>query len=97
MKMFYIVYHCQPNKKYAGELIGGAYIGCWIATTTLSKVDKIARKLIKEQNWSILETDEEGEILPGSMNKKNPRFEYYEQALIDKEVLVFYTYPKTKE
>ena len=97
MRMFYIVYHGKPNELYQGKPIGGAYIGCWIMNRTMIKAEHIARKIVTSQGWDIIEVDEKSEITPESVDKQSERFEYYQQALIDKEVVVYYTYPKIKK
>ncbi len=95
MKMFYLIYHGRPN--YRDKSVGGAMIGCWIETVSMYKADKIARNLIKEQSWDIIKKDRFKTVKPNSLDKESEHFKYYEQALIDKEVLVFYSYPETKK
>lgn len=97
MKMFYLIYEGRPNKNYHDKSIAGGQIGCWIETTNITKADKIARDLIKEHNWDIIKKDRFKTIKPDSVDKDSEHYQYYDQALIDKEVLVFYTYPKTKQ
>lgn len=95
--MFYLIYEGRPDKDYHDKTIAGGHIGCWIETTDIKNADKIARDLIKKQNWDILKKDKFKTIKPNSIAKDSEHYQYYEQALTDKEVLVFYTYPKTKD
>jgi hypothetical protein len=97
MKMFYLIYHGRPNKNYPDKSVAGGQIGCWIETTTIQNADKIARHLIEEQHWGNIKKDQFKTVKPNSIDKDSEHFQYYDQALIDKEVLVFYTYPKTKK
>ncbi|MDN4165477.1 hypothetical protein QWY31_08195 [Cytophagales bacterium LB-30] len=61
-------------------------------TDTLKNADKIARQEIEEMDWFILEREEVQTIDNESI--EDDKKEYYEQALIDKTVFVFYTYPE---
>ncbi|NOS90501.1 MAG: hypothetical protein HOP30_01135 [Cyclobacteriaceae bacterium] len=97
MKMFYLIYHGRPNKDHPDKSIAGGMIGCWIERASIYKADKVARELIKEQNWDIIKKDRFKTVKPNSVDKDSEHYQYYDQALIDKEVLVFYTYPKTKK
>jgi hypothetical protein len=91
--MYFLVYHVKPlpgsNNR---QDIGAAYVSCWIEATTEQKAKKIAITQIKAVKWEVLEIDECYEI-----NKKNldrpGQIESYNQALIDKWVLRFHTYP----
>ncbi len=94
--MHYIIYHVKPTPElliYEAN-IGGAYVGCWIEAPSYKSACVTAEREIQLANWQIIEQDEAYEVtdkdyLPGSLE-----LEYYEQSLIDKEVLVFHTYPK---
>ena len=97
MKMYYLIYQGRPNEDHPDKSIAGGMIGCWIETVSISKADKIARELIKEQNWDVVKKDQFKTVKPNSVDTDSEHYQYYEQALIDKEVLVFYTYPKTKK
>src|SRR4051812_12509796 len=96
MKMFYLIYEGRPNKDYHDKSVAGGLIGCWIETTSIKEAAKIARHLIKEQHWDIIKKDEFKTVQSNSIEKDSEHYKYYEQALTDKEVLVFYTYPKRK-
>ena len=97
MTMFLLTYHGRPNKKYKGGPIGGAYINCYVKTTNIVKADKIATTEIKKLNWDIVEKTETKKVTKSSFDKGSDGLEYYEQALIDKEVFVFHTYPIRKK
>lgn len=97
MKIFYLIYEGRPNKDYHDKSIAGGHIGCWIETTDIKTADKIARDLIEEQNWDILKKDKFKTIKSNSIDKESEHYQYYEQALMDKEVIVFYTFPKDKK
>ncbi|WP_320004010.1 hypothetical protein [Shiella aurantiaca] len=88
-----MTYHVKPtsNKKDINDT-KGAFVNCYIVTDTLKNADKIARQEIEEMDWFILEREEVQTIDNESI--EDDKKEYYEQALIDKTVFVFYTYPE---
>ena len=94
MKMHYLIYDAQPkaNSDKAKEF-GGAYVSCWIMSDNLEEANLIAKGMISEQGWVNITLDEGYEIDESHYKNKKDGLEYYRQALIDKEVLVFHTYP----
>ncbi len=90
--MFLLTYHVKPtsNKKNTGDS-KGAFVNCYVVDDNLKNADKIARKEIKEMDWDIVKREEVQTVDKESI--ADDKKEYYEQALIDKTVFVFYTYP----
>jgi len=95
MKIYFALYHVKPLPSAENTAnIGGAYISCWIETTSLTKAHKIARdEIIRLAKWEIVEMDEAYEIKEEYYTEDSSGLEFYKQALIDKWVLVFHTYP----
>lgn len=90
--MFLLTYHVKPtvdNKDL--EKSTGAFVNCFIVSDSLEKADEIACQEIKEMDWNIL-TREDAQTVDSESIEDDKR-EYYEQAIIDKTVFVFYTYP----
>jgi len=87
-------YHGKPesNNKELNE-IGGAFINCWVESKNIDQADRIARKEIDKLNWDILNHEESYEITRKDYMENKVGLQYYEQALIDKFVCVFHTYP----
>ncbi len=79
------------------EEAGGAYVNCWILGDDKAAAEQRATQLIEEYGWAV-EALEEGAIVssadypPGEEDR-----EFYEQALIEREVLVFNTWPRGEE
>ena len=94
MKMFLITYHGKPlpNTDDAKKL-GGAYINCYIEADKFEEANLIARGEIEKNHWNILELDDTRVVTKDDYIDDPHNREYFEQALIDKEVLVFHTYP----
>ncbi|MFK7808086.1 MAG: ankyrin repeat domain-containing protein [Saprospiraceae bacterium] len=93
-KIFLFEYHAEP--KFETELVG-AYINCWIMDEDFNNAKSRSLFLIKEENWGIDSIEDISEIEKGTIEEKEDNFKFYEQVIIDKEVLVFYTYDSTEE
>jgi hypothetical protein len=93
--MFYITYHAKPNKTSKDyDNLGGAHINCWIEEKSSKNADLIARREIEFIDWSVKSIDEIVEVNIDSYTENDSKKEFFEQALIDKIVLLFHTYPK---
>jgi len=75
----------QPSISYAGTAIA-----CWIDLPDQSDAEKRARVVIEDQGWTIESVDDSYEITELSYSDDKDGLKYYEQALIDREVFVFY-------
>ncbi len=95
MKMFLLTYHAKPNKTFEDyNEIGGAWVNCWIEHESPEEAEKIAKKEIEDYDWQIKKLDEIIEVDENYYSENEDKKEYFEQALIDKIVLLFHTYPK---
>ena len=90
IKIFLIGYHAIP--KTEKEDVKGAFINCYIVDTNLQNAKKRSLDLVEEQEWEILSTEEESELNWFDIKEEDERKQYVEQVIIDKEVLVIYTY-----
>ena len=95
--MYLLTFHTKPLPSHPEfDETGGAYVNCYIVAEDLEAANKIASEEITANNWRILELDE-STIIKSAEDVDPEKLEYYEQALIDKEVFVFYTYPLNEE
>ena len=92
-RMFFITYHAEPNTGIQNSEIGGAYINCWIEAESIDQAEQMARTKIEEENWTILDKEEAYEIQRSDYLENSNGLNYFDQALVDKLVLVFHTYP----
>jgi hypothetical protein len=92
--VFYFLFHAVPDGiDQSNAVHGGAYACCWIDRPTRLEAEKTARSIIAQEGWLIREL-EEAKAVDRSTYIENPEgLEDYEQALIDKEVVVFVVYP----
>ncbi len=94
MKMYFFVFHVQPRSDLENvNNIGEAYVSCWIEANSIIKAEKISMRKISDLKWDILEKEEAFEIASDHYAPDSDGFEFYQQALIDKCVLRFHTYP----
>ncbi len=98
MAMFFLTFHAVPTPD-AKEFLnaGGAYVTCWIQNGDRSAAEKRAAELIHDYGWSV-EALEDGTIVTGADYAQDDEDrEFYEQALVEGEVLVFNTWPRGEE
>jgi hypothetical protein len=93
--LFYLCFEVtpKPDSPHA-QRWGGAFVNCWIDRASFQKAERVARRHIEKQGWSMSKLDEAREIIVGEYDDEAPGKDYFEQALVDGEVFVFYTWPK---
>ena len=94
--MFFIQFEATSRRTGAREGIGGAFVNCWIDRPSLQSAISVARQMIEADGWIVGDADEAYAVDAGSYALDNPNREYFEQALIDREVIVFHRYPDSE-
>lgn len=100
MTMFFYTFLAVPTpdaKEFHDS--GGAYVNCWIRSdgSDRHQAEERAKDLIQEYGWSV-EALEEGAIVnSGSYGEDDEDREFFEQALVEGEVLVFNTWPRDED
>lgn len=79
------------------EEYGGANVGCWIRNQTKKNAYLIAKGWIEELGWVVLSLEEQYPVSGETYREKSEGRQYYEQALVDEEVFVFYTCPRDEK
>ncbi len=74
------------------ERYGGALVNCWIKRPDLDEAVSVARRMIAERGWFSEEVEEVRHCTREEFPEESRQ--YFDQALTDDEVLVFYTHPK---
>jgi hypothetical protein len=93
--MFLIQFNATPRRNVqTAPQAAGARVNCWIERSTLDEAVSAARAGIEAQGWIVNEHDEAYEVDETTYPPGKDGREYFEQALIDKEVFVFYTFPE---
>ena len=91
--MVYARIEAFPNKGAAGHgRRGGALVNCWIKRDDIDEAVSVARRMIAERDWHS-ETLEEARHCSREEFPEESR-PYFDQAMTDGEVLVFYAHPK---
>lgn len=76
---------------------GGAYVDCWILGDDRSEAEERARDLIQDYGWSVEALESETTVTSQDYQDDEENREFYEQALVEREVLVFNTWPSGEE
>ncbi|MGQ0699647.1 MAG: hypothetical protein ACT4PZ_15565 [Panacagrimonas sp.] len=93
MKTFTITYKVRPiSVEHGGPT--GAYVACWVKTSSVLAAKKQAEFAIRAYGWSV-ETVEEAPSVITTPSAEGAK--YFEQAQTDGEVYVFHTWSGTDE
>jgi len=76
---------------------GGAYVNCWILGDLREDAERRATELIEEYGWSVEALEGATTVSGTDYGPDDEDREFYEQALVEKEVLVFNTWPPGEE
>ncbi len=92
--MYYFLFEATPSLRHPEtNEVGGAFVNCWIVANTLADAEIVARKTICDQNWIVDEPEEAFEVTRSFYDKESSSLQYYDQAVVDKEVYVFHSFP----
>lgn len=72
----------------------GAYVSCWIRNASRQGAEERATELIRDYGWSVEGLEEEAVVTSDDYQEDDEDREFYEQALVEGEVLVFNTWPR---
>jgi hypothetical protein len=91
--MQYLIIEAAQDPTFKHEAhYQGAQVGCWIQNQTKKNAYLIAKGWIEEQGWVALSLEDQHSVT-ASTYKDNPKGRrYFEQALIDDEVFVFFAH-----
>jgi hypothetical protein len=92
--VYYFMYEAEPEPgTSAAEEHGGGFVNCWIDRPTMGEAEAVAIAMIGEYGWRVVACEEVEEV-DREYYADNPEgLRYFEQAVIDSEVLVFHVYP----
>ena len=88
MSMFFLQFEVRPSRQAD---YGGAFVNCWVKREELSDAEAVARDMICKSGWEIVNCVESGVM--ARENQLPNGIQYFEQAEIDGEVLLFHAYP----
>jgi len=93
--MFFLQYRTTglPDRPDITARYGGAIVSCWVERPTSGDAEVVAKEMIASKGWQVVESLEINQLSDGDHGMSENARQYYEQALLDKEVLVFFVYP----
>jgi hypothetical protein len=92
--MYHFVFHASPDVSHKESTsFGGAYVNCWIDRPTSDEAEIVARQLIRNSGWVDERLEECREVIRSDYSNNQDGLVYFDQAVSDKEVLVFHRYP----
>lgn len=96
--MQYLIIDAAQDPTFAHDKVyGGAMVGCWIKNQTKTNAYLIAKGWIENHGWVSLSLEDQYPVTEEDYKVKSEGKRYFEQALIDDEVFVFYTSPKDEK
>jgi hypothetical protein len=90
--LYYLRFHVRPRDDRHGAY-SGAFVNCWIDRPDMEAAQAAARVLIEEFGWVAVSVEDSAIVDGSHYQNASDGLRYYKQALTDKEVLVFHTYP----
>ena len=71
---------------------GGAHVNCWLALPEREALGRAA-ELVEAYGWRVEAVDESREVTRDDYQPDSSGLSHFEQALTDREVVVFHTWP----
>lgn len=98
MAMHFFTFLSQPTEN-AEEFaeFEGAYVNCWIRHDNREEAQERAAELIRQYGWTVDALEDSGTVSSEDYRQDDEDREFYEQALVEGEVLVFNTWPRGEE
>ena len=98
MAMYFFTFLSQPTP-HAQEFADfeGAYVNCWIRNDDRDEAQARAAELIRDYGWTVEALEGSETVSSGNYPEDDEDREFYEQALVEGEVLVFNTWPRGEE
>lgn len=96
--MYFAVFEVVPNpsSEAAGKRDGG-HAACWVNSTDWKAAKTRASMLLSRSGWAVGKIVEEKEVSAEAYASDDPAREYFEQAIMDDEVCVVFTFRNAEE
>jgi hypothetical protein len=88
--MHFFVLRVRNSTASSSHIACTAFASCWINDPTRDRAFDKAINIIRDQGWNVEEILEDYPISKEDYADKPEGLEYYEQALLDGEVVVFF-------
>jgi len=97
-RVIYLCYEVKPkpeNEDY--QLVGGAYLNCWIMAESISNAKHKAEQFMQESEWEHVSLDESF-VAEEELYSDNPEtLEYYREAKENGESFVLHVWPPSAQ
>jgi hypothetical protein len=94
MKIFYFLIEVAPAPNSSNFIeAGGAFVNCWVKSSSEKSAAKIAQSAIRNDGWDIITVDETFVAERERYLDIPESLELFEQAEIDGEAYLFDTWP----
>jgi hypothetical protein len=98
MKLYFLTYLARPKVgSESFESYDGAYINCWINAESEAQAAGHASASIARAGWVVESLEQSSIVTREDYADDNEGLQYFEQALIDKELYVFHTWPSSPQ
>lgn len=92
MYVLTILANTTPEHPDHGK-VGESFVACWIDREDEQEAIRIASDMIVSDGWEVVRVEEVSTVTESDYEEDHEYRQYYEQALTDKEVLVFHVCP----
>jgi hypothetical protein len=97
-EVYFVLFEATPRRDAKVDSdVAGAYVSCWIERPTRDEAVRVARTGIEENGWIVGDPDEAYEVNAATYPPGKNGREFFQQALIDKEVFVYHTFPEVDD
>jgi hypothetical protein len=92
--MYLITFVTNTTPEHADHgKVGEAYVTCWIDRETEEEAIEVASDMIVSDGWEVVRVEEVSTVTEANYDEDDEYRGYYEQALTDKEVVLFHVCP----
>jgi hypothetical protein len=93
-KLFLVTLVARPREHtHAFREFSGAYVNAWIDAPSKDQALDRAQREVSDSGWTVETVESVAAVQRTDYQEGDPALEYFDQALTDREVVVFHTWP----
>ena len=97
MAIYFFTFLAVPTPEAKEADKGGACVNCWIQNDDQDAAEERASDLIFEYGWAVESLESVALVDEDDYTDDEEGREFYQQALVENEVLVFHTWPRGED
>jgi hypothetical protein len=97
MAIYFFTFLAAPTPEAKEHESGGAFVNCWIQSDDPDEAEERATDLIYGYGWSVQSLEGEALVTADDYAEDEENRAFYEQALVEDEVLVFHMWPRGED